>query len=376
VSGAAKILKGQPSDLVSIGATDETRTIDRMKMIARAERGLGLPKTLSSLELGANSSLALALQIPQFSQIAAFGHLHGIGTSTARITATLADIQTHEVFQRLNWSRELLHRIDLSAIAPGLSHITEASEMIAQHMSRYELFAVGQKFPNLAYFSEAVAISQSVLQSSSVNKGLVALARQFRRLELPEVSSLAEYGRFLSAAGIWVPRFPTVRRLSASEKRRRVRASLSDNRPPAQVRKAQGLIYQYERLLREIVEEAMTDEYGIAWAEERLPQCGCQDLLGKWERKGGNVLDHADFAHYKRIMTNEAHHTDVFHRGFDCRIELGRIISELRGLRALSHHGHGFTMDNLRDLRILLWLLIKGLEGLIDDFEVIYQLPE
>lgn len=118
-------------------------------------------------------------------------------------------------------------------------------------------------------------------------------ARAFQSLDVFN-GSLADMRNPLDVSGLRLPRWPRVRLLSRGEKRRRWRERLSLNAEPPHVPRAKSLVHQYERVLREMLGELMEGAYGENWPEERLPLCGCNDLVGKWHKKGGGfVLDHA-----------------------------------------------------------------------------------
>ncbi len=134
--------------------------------------------------------------------------------------------------------------------------------------------------------------------------------------------------------------------------------------------RAQSLNHRYEAVLREIVDAAMADAYGEDWPETRLPLCGCNDLLGRWRKRGGDVLGLADFAHYEKIMSHPDHFVAVFEAGFDDPAALAHLLKEARRLRAASHHGHEFTLEDLRDLRLTWRTLETGLIAFTDDYEV------
>lgn len=111
--------------------------------------------------------------------------------------------------------------------------------------------------------------------------------------------------------------------------------------------------------------------YGEDWAEERLPLCGCEGLLGRWRSGGGDfVLEYADYHHYKKIMGHPEHFAELFEAGFEDREALIGLIEKAGNLRAPSHHARPFTTEDLRDLRTTWRLLEKGLAALDghDDF--------
>ena len=92
----------------------------------------------------------------------------------------------------------------------------------------------------------------------------------------------------------------------------------------------------------------MANTYGEDWAEQRLPLCGCKDLLRKWKSRGGDVLDHADYAHYKQIMSYPEHFEAVFEVGFDDPQSLAELLMRAGGLRAASHHARTLSLKDLR----------------------------
>lgn len=100
-----------------------------------------------------------------------------------------------------------------------------------------------------------------------------------------------------------------------------------------------------------------------------LKRCGCTDLLGRWRARGGDPLDHADFAHYKRIMTHPENFSRVFASGFDDPQELATLIDRAGRLRAASHHGRSFSEEDLRELRVTWRTLQTGLENLIEPYD-------
>ena len=132
------------------------------------------------------------------------------------------------------------------------------------------------------------------------------------------------------------------------------------------------LVRQYEQLLRDFIDDAMAVAFGENWIEERLPLCDCRDLLRKWHKRGGDVFDHADFAHYERIMTHEEHFEVAFARGFEELDDLRRLLEAARNLRARSHHPHEFTAEDMRDLRVTWRMIERGLLALSDDYELVF----
>lgn len=177
--------------------------------------------------------------------------------------------------------------------------------------------------------------------------------------------SVRQAREFLDIAGLL--RFPRFRTLTLEEKRRRVKRLIRENALPAPVKKAQGLVHRYEKLLRVLIVQCMEDAYGEDWAEVRLPLCDCKRLLGKTLEGDELVLDHADYKHYELIMCHDEHFETVFAVGYTDIDELRRTIVRLGQLRARSHHGRTFTAEDLRELTTLWRAMEAGFEVLIDD---------
>ncbi|MFC0194728.1 hypothetical protein, partial [Aureimonas pseudogalii] len=89
-----------------------------------------------------------------------------------------------------------------------------------------------------------------------------------------------------------------------------------------------------------------------------------------WRKRGGDVLDHADYAHYARIMSNPEHFEVVFEAGFDDPAALAALLHDAGRLRAASHHARAFTLEDLRDLRVIWKTIETGLIAFVSDYEV------
>lgn len=204
------------------------------------------------------------------------------------------------------------------------------------------------------------------LRSGGMNAEIEAAIRAFLTSPIPELPGLAQHRMFLDAAGLWLPRWPRLRPLSPSERRRRFKAQLGANAQSPHVRKAKSLVHRYELALRRVIDWVMAQAFGEVWWIERLPKCNCKDLLGKWKKRGGAVLDHADYPHYWRIMIHPEHFEAGFKLGFPDPDALKRLIEAARRLRGDSHHPSEdparFTAQDLYELRVT-WIAIE--EGLI-----------
>ena len=131
---------------------------------------------------------------------------------------------------------------------------------------------------------------------------------------------------------------------------------------------AKSLVHRYEFTMREILDDAMAEAYGENWREERLPLCDCKDRLGRWKKRGGDVLDHADYVHYARIISHPEHFDAVFQAGFDDPQESYDLLAKAGTLRARSHHPHKFNLEDLRDLRLTWRSIETGLIALEGDY--------
>lgn len=219
-------------------------------------------------------------------------------------------------------------------------------------------------------FNRASALSDVLAASVRVGRELREATQAFALGSIPAFDTLAGYRNFLDAAGLQLPRWPRLRLLSAAEKRRRFKARLKTKTEPAHVKRAKTLVHRYELTLREILDAVMAETYGEDWAEARLPLCDCKDLLGRWRKRGGDVLDHADYAHYARIMSHSEHFEAVFEAGFDNPAALATLLNDAGRLRAASHHARTFTPEDLRDLRVTWRTIETGLLAFTGDYEL------
>lgn len=189
---------------------------------------------------------------------------------------------------------------------------------------------------------------------------------------IPHFGSMKEYGDMLKAAGIALPRWPHRRLLTIAERRKRLhqRSTGQETRP---AKKAWTVFHRHELTLRNTIDIAMSDRYGEDWPHERLAKCGCKGLLGRWKARGGDVLDHADFAHYIYIMCDEEHFEAVFSIGFDDLEGLRNLLTKAKDLRIPVMHFQPFTEEDLRDVRTTWKAIESGLLGLTSDCELVYH---
>lgn len=223
---------------------------------------------------------------------------------------------------------------------------------------------------HLSLFSAASSISDLYAGSTRATCE-VFRANSAMMLEPIGIGSVAEYRTVLDAAGLILPRWPRVRLLTRAEKRRRFKALLNENVEPPYVRKAKSLVHRYELTFRRVLDDAMAGAYGENWPDERLPHCDCKDLLGKWKRREGDVLDHADYAHYARIVSHPDHFADIFQTAFEDAEEAYKLLITAGRLRARSHHPHDFRPEDLRDLR-LTWRTIENALTALDEYDFSY----
>ena len=270
----------------------------------------------------------------------------------------------------LEAARNLAMRADQLALPSALS---EHQSSIAMMTDRFRLLDDDRLFRDaraLEAFARTSAFSDAIRHASSVDRGLIDAAREYSLTAMPAFESFAAQRAFLDAAGLRLPRWPRIRLLTAAEKRRRFKARLQRNAETPQVKKAKSLVHRYELTMREIIDAVMADTYGEDWADQRLPLCDCKTLIGKRDKRGGEALDHADYAHYRLIMGHPQHFADIFHLAFPDPQTVGQLIDDAGRLRAASHHAHDFTADHLRDLRVVWRTLEAGLLALTEDVEV------
>lgn len=239
-------------------------------------------------------------------------------------------LRLHSYFdevQRAAEAAQLLHLPDI------LAPYRPTTDELAQRLSRTFAVDLWREPAYLETFNKASALAHLYDDSTSVSR-LLTEANRSMLLDPIGIVSLADYRSLLDAAGLGLPRWPRVRRLSTAERRKRFRERMKENVEPPHVRKAKSLVHQYESVLRQVLTILMEGEYGDDWAEARLEACGCRDLLGRWKKRGGEVLDHADYAHYERIISNPEHFETVFHQGFDDAETASELIGKAGNLRA------------------------------------------
>jgi hypothetical protein len=219
----------------------------------------------------------------------------------------------------------------------------------------------------LKTFSETAAFSNVLSQSARITSAVDEAASALLATNI-SFDNLAQYRNLLDSAGLYLSRWPRLRRLTEREKRRRLKARLLGNAEPPPVRRAKSIVHRYELTLREVLDEAMSMKYGDEWAEQRLPECGCKDLIGKWKKLGGTPLEHADYFHYAQIVSHPEHFAAIFAGGFDDALQAHRLFVRAGQLRAASHHAREFTTNDLRELRVIWRTIERALAALSDDF--------
>jgi hypothetical protein len=219
-------------------------------------------------------------------------------------------------------------------------------------------------------FARASAMADMFSEHDRLTRGMREAVGVFTLTDMPDFTGLAGYRTFLDAAGLRLSRWPRTRLLSRAEKRRRLKARLQANAEAPHVKRAKSMVHRYELTLREILDAVMAETYGEDWPDARLPLCGCKDLLGKWKKRGGEALDHADYHHYALIMSHPEHFAAIFEAGFDDPTLVFDLLKQAGELRAASHHARLFTPDDLRDLRLTWRQIETGLLALTPDVEV------
>lgn len=264
-------------------------------------------------------------------------------------------------------AQDLASRAELLALPLLLADYRPTTAMLAERiglLDRYDLLRDDQA---LDAFTRTFALSEALIGAVGVNASLIEAVRDYASSAMPVLGNLAAQRAFLDAAGLRLPRWPRIRLLTAAEKRKRFKTRLQRNVEPPHVKKAKSLVHRYELTMREIIDAAMADAYGEDWADQRLPLCDCKTLIGKRDKRGGEALDHADYAHYRLIMCHPDHFALIFHQAFPDPQTIAQLIDDAGRLRAASHHARDFSSDDLRDLRIVWRTLEVGLLALTDD---------
>jgi hypothetical protein len=285
-------------------------------------------------------------------------HLHSRGIIDQMLNNDRASYQAH--VERAAQAAVTANDLYLPT---GLESFRTPHESLADKLFVAQQYDWWQQQKHLDVFNTAAAVSNLFDDRQQLTRDTFDLLREFSQGEIAGLRNLTEYRSFLDSSGLLLPRWPHQRLLSVGEKRRRLQARLTDHKPSPHVRAATKLVHQYERVLRETIHLAMSDEYGDDWPEHRLPICGCKGLLGKWKSKGyGEILDHADYADYIKIVTYSEHFEAIFSIAFDEPGPLCELLTKAGKYRADSHHARStFSGEDLLQLR-LTW---KSLEALL-----------
>lgn len=266
-------------------------------------------------------------------------------------------------------ARRIAELAQTCALQASLDPFRTPVESLASKLLYLQTLDMVKSPAYLDAFMQTSTISDIFAKSIRVDHQLQEAMRQFTQTPVPTFDTMNGYRQFLDAAGFRLSHWPHVRLLTIGEKRRRLRVMISNNAEPVHVKKAKSLTHRYELTLRVILDDAMASAYGENWAVERLPLCNCKDLLGRWKKRGGEVLSLADYAHYERIMSYPEHFEAVFGAGFDDGEALAALINKAGSLRSKFAHSNPFTPEDLRDLR-LIWLTIEtGLLALTNDYD-------
>jgi hypothetical protein len=294
--------------------------------------------------------------------------------------SSAAEIFHAQEVERLRWrefspsaieeARKLAEVAQGYKLDPALTAYRTAIEPLTSKLLYLPNLGDFSQTDRLSIFTQASTVSDIIQDSVRFDDRLQDAMKEFCGQVIPYFDSLKEYGRLLDAAGLQLRHWPHSRLITIGEKRRRFRARLKDNTEPRHATRARSVAQRYETTLRQILDEAMAAEYGDDWPEERLPLCECKDLLRKWGVRGGEVLDHADYAHYERIMVYPDHFEAVFAAGFETSTALTSLIKAAGKLRAQLQHFHPFDEKDLRDLRLTWRAIETGLLGLTADYEV------
>lgn len=269
----------------------------------------------------------------------------------------------------IDQARDIAELAQTYKLHAALDPFRTAVEPLASRLLHLQSLDTIKSSAYLNAFMQASTLSDIFGKSIRVDHQLQEAMRQFTHAPILPFDSLNAYRQFLDSAGLGLSHWPHHRLLTIGEKRRRFKERLKQNTESSHAKKGRTLTQRYELTLRDILDEVMVAEYGEDWAIERLPLCDCKDLLGKWQKRGGDVLDHADYAHYEKIMIYPAHFESVFEVGFNDPTELAVDIKKAGKLRAALQHFHPFTAEDLLEMRLIWRTIETGLLALTDDYD-------
>jgi hypothetical protein len=81
-------------------------------------------------------------------------------------------------------------------------------------------------------------------------------------------------------------------------------------------------------------------------------------------------MDHADYVHYGRIMSNPNHFESIFEAGFDDPAAVTELMDDARRLRARSHDARDITADDLLALSLTWRTIERGLSACVGDYQI------
>lgn len=178
---------------------------------------------------------------------------------------------------------------------------------------------------------------------------------------VPEFPSISAYDRFLRIGGLGTERGAK----DSGEKAKSKFSALMESRRASAVEVAAFEdIFSLEAALRILIGDALKAEFGDNWHETILPECGCKDLLGRHQKRGGTPLEHADWAHLLLLVRYQKVFFSVFSRGFGAHDDLVRSFAFVAELRRAPMHAKKITPSQLMELKAKVQFIQAGCDQL------------
>lgn len=154
-------------------------------------------------------------------------------------------------------------------------------------------------------FAGALAMFRTSEENVGVNREVPRTKREFEGMAMPPGMSVSQSSVLVDATGLGLPFSRVPRLLDHAFLRFCPPPTQADRKARLHFLKRSGAtevhdVRAYRRAhdtkwhLRRFIDKPMTELYCYDWLQERLPDCGCNDLLGKAVDRGGSVLENAD----------------------------------------------------------------------------------
>lgn len=302
------------------------------------------------------------------------GYLQNLTSAASNLTKPFPNFAALESFRGIS---EIGRRIEAVTQIGGVRSVPEQMARSFDLLTRFgglakasESMALHERLPSilrdpqyLSAFDQTRRFAESI-SVASIGKpiGLSHLS-EFLDRAIPRFPSISDYDDFLGSAGLDT-RIDLIEPDTDDEKYVELSFSALIETSGASEYETAAFqdIFAFERAIRAFLTRLFTDAFGADWPEKILPICNCGDLLGKYRKRGGDPLDHADWAHFVRLMSCEQVFVELFAVAFKEQSELIGSLELIRKIRKRPMHSHTIDHAVLRDLKARIRFIQKGFD--------------